>query len=118
MSACIRYGCIGSSHASARITIHSGERGREMSMRQAYLQDPACMISHGSYSHSMSKTKPYKGPNMEGPIATWYARITKRDRGYAQIADDLAARLPRGARVLEVAPGPGYLAVELARRGL
>jgi ubiquinone/menaquinone biosynthesis C-methylase UbiE len=62
--------------------------------------------------------KPYKGPAMEGAIASWYARITKRDRGYAAIADEIAASLPRGARVLEVAPGPGYLAIELARRGL
>jgi ubiquinone/menaquinone biosynthesis C-methylase UbiE len=33
------------------------------------------------------------------------------------MADRLAGRLPAGAAVLEVAPGPGYLAVELARRG-
>lgn len=62
--------------------------------------------------------KAYRGPAMEGMIAEWYARITRRDRGYTQIADALAARLPPGARVLEVAPGPGYLAIELARRGL
>lgn len=62
--------------------------------------------------------KAYRGPAMEGMVAEWYARITRRDRGYAQIADALAARLPAGARVLEVAPGPGYLAIELARRGL
>jgi ubiquinone/menaquinone biosynthesis C-methylase UbiE len=62
--------------------------------------------------------KPYRGPAMEGMIADWYARITRRDRGYVALADAIAARLPPGARVLEVAPGPGYLAVELARRGL
>jgi ubiquinone/menaquinone biosynthesis C-methylase UbiE len=62
--------------------------------------------------------KPYKGPAMEGVIARWYARITARDRGYHALAAEIAARLPPGARVLEVAPGPGYLAVELARRGL
>lgn len=62
--------------------------------------------------------KPYRGPAMEGVIADWYARITRRDRGYLALADAVAARLPPGARVLEVAPGPGYLAVELARRGL
>jgi ubiquinone/menaquinone biosynthesis C-methylase UbiE len=55
---------------------------------------------------------------MEGAIARWYARITQRDRGYRALAEALAARLPPGARVLEVAPGPGYLAIELARRGL
>ena len=62
--------------------------------------------------------KPYRGPAMEGVVADWYARITRRDRGYVALADAIAARLPTGARVLEVAPGPGYLAVELARRGL
>ncbi|HUJ57687.1 MAG TPA: class I SAM-dependent methyltransferase [Kofleriaceae bacterium] len=63
-------------------------------------------------------TKGYRGIGMEGPIATWYAKITRGDRGYAAIADDIARALPPGARVLEVAPGPGYLAIELARRGL
>jgi ubiquinone/menaquinone biosynthesis C-methylase UbiE len=63
-------------------------------------------------------TKPYKGTSMEGPIATWYARITKRDRAYAALAHAIAAHVPPGARVLEVAPGPGYLAIEMARRGL
>src|SRR5262249_48935290 len=42
----------------------------------------------------------------------------RRDRSYVALADAIAARLPPGAHVLEVAPGPGYLAVELARRGL
>ena len=67
----------------------------------------------------MSTTrKAHKGPAMEGVIASWYARITKGDRGYAALADAIAARARRGGRVLEVAPGPGYLAIELARRGL
>jgi uncharacterized protein (TIGR02246 family) len=55
---------------------------------------------------------------MEGVIATWYTRNTGRDRSrFEDTADELARRLPPGARVLEVAPGPGYLAIELARRG-
>jgi ubiquinone/menaquinone biosynthesis C-methylase UbiE len=62
--------------------------------------------------------KAYRGPAMEGAIASWYARITQGDRGYRPLADAIAARIPRGARVLEVAPGPGYLAIELAHRGL
>jgi len=67
----------------------------------------------------MSTTqKAHKGPAMEGAIASWYARITKRDRGYAALANAIAERVRPGARVLEVAPGPGYLAIELARRGL
>lgn len=62
--------------------------------------------------------KPYRGPAMEGVIADWYAQITRRDRGYLALATAIEARVAPGARVLEVAPGPGYLTVELARRGL
>lgn len=61
--------------------------------------------------------KPYKGPAMEGFIASWYTRITGGDPSFASVADEIARTLSPGARVLEVAPGPGYLALELARRG-
>jgi ubiquinone/menaquinone biosynthesis C-methylase UbiE len=36
---------------------------------------------------------------------------------YREQAAQLTAGLPDGARVLEVAPGPGYLAIEIARNG-
>ena len=59
-----------------------------------------------------------KGPNMEGAIARWYAKNTASNLdGFRKQAVALAARLQAGAAVLEVAPGPGYLAVELAKRG-
>ena len=62
--------------------------------------------------------KGYKGVAMEGPIASWYARNTGRDlRRFERTAAALRGRLAPGASVLEVAPGPGYLAVELARSG-
>src|SRR5262245_6209308 len=62
--------------------------------------------------------KAYKGLAMEGPIATWYAKNTARDqRRFKDVALAIAERLKPGSRILEVAPGPGYLAVELARRG-
>jgi ubiquinone/menaquinone biosynthesis C-methylase UbiE len=62
--------------------------------------------------------KAYKGLPMEGPVATWYAKNTARDqRRFKDTARALAARVPSGGRILEVAPGPGYLAVELARCG-
>src|SRR5258708_13157010 len=62
--------------------------------------------------------KPYKGLPMEGIIATWYARNTANDvRGTRKSASAVADRLKPGARVLEVAPGPGYLAIEIARIG-
>ncbi len=60
--------------------------------------------------------KPYKGLPMEGIIATWYARNTANNvRGTRKSA--IADRLKPGARVLEVAPGPGYLAIEIAKMG-
>ena len=63
--------------------------------------------------------KAYKGAPLEGPLASWYARNTAGDLAvFAALAARIAARLPRGGAVLEVAPGPGYLAVEMARRGL
>jgi ubiquinone/menaquinone biosynthesis C-methylase UbiE len=62
--------------------------------------------------------RPVKGREMEGPMARWYAR----NRGTAAQMAEYRAQAPRvtgavpdGGRVLEVAPGPGYLAVEMAR---
>jgi ubiquinone/menaquinone biosynthesis C-methylase UbiE len=55
---------------------------------------------------------------MEGLIARWYTNNSGRDpRRFVGVAEAVAARLPAGGRVLEVAPGPGYLSIELARRG-
>ena len=62
--------------------------------------------------------KPYRGISMEGGIATWYAKMTRKDLSeFERLAREFAAMLPRGARVLEIAPGPGYLAVALAKLG-
>ena len=62
--------------------------------------------------------KAYKGWAMEGLIARWYAQNTgKMLDQYQKAADDVAAGLTSGSRVLEVAPGPGYFAIELARLG-
>ena len=62
----------------------------------------------------------FKGPEMEGPVARWYARLRGTDSQLATYRDrarHLTDCLPPGARVLEVAPGPGYLAIEIARIG-
>jgi ubiquinone/menaquinone biosynthesis C-methylase UbiE len=61
-----------------------------------------------------------KGPEMEGLVARWYARIRGTDSqiaAYRQEAERITSSLPDGAKVLEVAFGPGYLAIELARLG-
>lgn len=62
-------------------------------------------------------TKGYKGLGMEGVIARWYARNTENASRHREVADRIAAGLADGARILEVAPGPGYLAIELVRCG-
>ena len=62
----------------------------------------------------------FRGPEMEGPVARWYARVRGTDRQLAEYrkqARRLTDSLPPGARLLEVAPGPGYLAIEVARIG-
>ncbi len=62
--------------------------------------------------------KAYKGMGMEGPIAKWYARITGKDLSeFKALARRVAGELAERARVLEVAPGPGYFAIELAKLG-
>jgi ubiquinone/menaquinone biosynthesis C-methylase UbiE len=59
-----------------------------------------------------------KGLGMEGPLARWYAKTTLRDIAeFRRLAGALADRVSEGGAVLEVAPGPGYLAIELAKLG-
>jgi ubiquinone/menaquinone biosynthesis C-methylase UbiE len=62
--------------------------------------------------------KPYRGISMEGGLATWYAKITRKDSNeFERLARELTRDLPVNARVLEIAPGPGYLSVALAKLG-
>ena len=68
----------------------------------------------------METTRKHKVPEMEGFQARWYAK----NRGtqaqlaqYRRLAAEVTAGLPDGAEILEVAPGPGFFAVELAKRG-
>jgi ubiquinone/menaquinone biosynthesis C-methylase UbiE len=62
----------------------------------------------------------FKGPEMEGVVARWYAKLRRSGNQieeYRKQAAQITAVLPAGAKVLEVAPGPGYLAIEMARLG-
>jgi len=54
---------------------------------------------------------------MEGAIAHWYAKTTGKTNEFRRDAERLAASMRAGAEVLEVAPGPGYLALELTKLG-
>ena len=67
----------------------------------------------------VTAVKAYKGMGMEGSIARWYDRTTRKDMPEVrQLAARIAAMVPAGGSLLEVAPGPGFLSIELAKRGL
>lgn len=69
-------------------------------------------------SAAEGKPKPYKGIAMEGLIATWYANNTRKSMAeFRDLAKRIAVDLKFGDGALEIAPGPGYLAIELARLG-
>src|SRR5215472_855615 len=69
-------------------------------------------------SRIAASAKPYKGIAMEGGIAKRYARNTGASLdGFRVEARAIAEKLKPDAVVLEVAPGPGYLAIELAKLG-
>jgi ubiquinone/menaquinone biosynthesis C-methylase UbiE len=67
---------------------------------------------------STASAKAYKGMGMEGMLAKWYATNTRKSLDeFKTLARRIASELPAGSSVLEVAPGPGYFAVELAKLG-
>lgn len=62
--------------------------------------------------------KAWKGAGMEGPIARWYNRTRSKDmEDFRREAKRAAGSLANGARVLEVAPGPGFFSIELGKLG-
>ncbi|OHD69875.1 MAG: hypothetical protein A2W19_09095 [Spirochaetes bacterium RBG_16_49_21] len=66
----------------------------------------------------MTESKGYKkGMGMEGLIARFYDKNSRRYtmQLYREWAERLVQRIHEGAEVLEIAPGPGYLAIELAK---
>jgi ubiquinone/menaquinone biosynthesis C-methylase UbiE len=68
-------------------------------------------------NHKVSE-KAYKGMGMEGFTARWYASLTHKSLNeFQSLARRAAGQIPAGASVLEVAPGPGYFAIELAKLG-
>jgi ubiquinone/menaquinone biosynthesis C-methylase UbiE len=62
--------------------------------------------------------KAYKGMGMEGSVARWYEKTTRKDMDeFRRLALRFAGMLPAGGDVLEVAPGPGFLSIEMAKAG-
>ena len=65
-----------------------------------------------------TSVKAYKGVGMEGLTAKWYAKNTAKSmKDFRSDARRVAALLAPDAKVLEVAPGPGYFVIELAQMG-
>jgi ubiquinone/menaquinone biosynthesis C-methylase UbiE len=55
---------------------------------------------------------------MEGSVAKWYASLTKKSLDeFKALAQRITKQIPSKSSVLEVAPGPGYFAIELAKLG-
>jgi ubiquinone/menaquinone biosynthesis C-methylase UbiE len=60
--------------------------------------------------------KAYRGMGMEGFIASWYSAIVSKSlEEYRVLARTIASQLEQRASVLDLAPGPGHFAIELAK---
>src|ERR1700727_409401 len=67
---------------------------------------------------TMTMRKPHGDRPIEGLMAKWYANNTgEMMKEYLDLARRVAEELPKGSSVLEVAPGPGYFCIELAKLG-
>ena len=62
--------------------------------------------------------KPHADRGIEGIAAKWYAANTgEMMKEYIELAQRISNQLQPGSHVLEVAPGPGYFCIELAKLG-
>ncbi|HTC34947.1 MAG TPA: class I SAM-dependent methyltransferase [Bryobacteraceae bacterium] len=62
--------------------------------------------------------KPHRDRGMEGMIAKWYTANTGKSLDeFAKLARRIADQLEPRSIVLELAPGPGYFSIELAKIG-
>jgi len=67
----------------------------------------------------MKNARRKKDLGITGGMAKWYDKNTRKSRlaEMAEYADIVSSCAEMGAQVLEIAPGPGYLSIELAKRG-
>jgi ubiquinone/menaquinone biosynthesis C-methylase UbiE len=67
----------------------------------------------------MKQQRRFKDLGIEGMAARWYDNNTRKNRmaEMNEYANEVSKYLRDGCSVLEVAPGPGYLAIELAKLG-
>jgi len=67
---------------------------------------------------TLALRKPHADRGIEGIAAKWYAANTaEMMKEYIELAQRISDEIPAGSSVLEVAPGPGYFCIELAKRG-
>jgi len=66
----------------------------------------------------MTMRKPHADRPIEGMMAKWYASNTaEMMKEYVDLARRISKEIAQGSAVLEVAPGPGYFCIELAKLG-
>jgi ubiquinone/menaquinone biosynthesis C-methylase UbiE len=67
---------------------------------------------------TMTMRKPHADRPIEGMMAKWYASNTaEMMKEYVDLACRISKEIPQESAVLEVAPGPGYFCIELAKLG-
>jgi ubiquinone/menaquinone biosynthesis C-methylase UbiE len=67
----------------------------------------------------MKNMRKNKDVGIYGITAKWYDRNSRKSRlaEMQRYANEVASHVSIGANILEIAPGPGYLSIELARKG-
>jgi ubiquinone/menaquinone biosynthesis C-methylase UbiE len=67
---------------------------------------------------TLAMRKPHPDRPIEGLTAKWYAANTgEMMKEYVDLARRLSSEIPQRSAVLEIAPGPGYFCIELAKLG-
>ena len=67
---------------------------------------------------SIAMPKPHRDRGIEGRPAKWYAKNTgEMMKEFIELAHRISGEILQGSSVLEVAPGPGYFCIELAKLG-
>lgn len=67
----------------------------------------------------MKNKRKSKDVGIYGLTAKWYDRNSRKSRlaEMQRYANEVASHVSKDANILEVAPGPGYLSIELAKKG-
>ena len=67
----------------------------------------------------MKNMRKNKDVGIYGLTAKWYDKNSRKSRivEMKRYADEVASHVNKNANILEIAPGPGYLSIELAKKG-